>query len=65
MPAKQTPEKEYDDIPGTFVFDADRSRLYDVCADPGETLDLSTRAPERTQTYRARLRLFLSSKLND
>jgi protocatechuate 4,5-dioxygenase alpha chain len=26
MPAKQTPEKEYDDIPGTFVFDADRSR---------------------------------------
>ena len=26
MPAKQTPEKVYDDIPGTFVFDADRSR---------------------------------------
>ena len=26
MPAKHTPEKEYDDIPGTFVFDADRSR---------------------------------------
>ena len=48
-----------------FEIDADRSRLYDVCADPGETLDLSTRAPERTQTYRARLRLFLSSKLND
>jgi protocatechuate 4,5-dioxygenase alpha chain len=26
MPAKQKSEKEYDDIPGTFVFDADRSR---------------------------------------
>jgi protocatechuate 4,5-dioxygenase alpha chain len=25
-PAKQTPEKDYDDIPGTYVFDADRSR---------------------------------------
>ena len=24
--AKASPEKEYDDIPGTFVFDADRSR---------------------------------------
>jgi protocatechuate 4,5-dioxygenase alpha subunit len=24
--AKETTEKEYDDIPGTFVFDADRSR---------------------------------------
>ena len=23
---KQAPQKEYDDIPGTFVFDADRSR---------------------------------------
>ena len=23
---KQVPQKEYDDIPGTFVFDADRSR---------------------------------------
>jgi protocatechuate 4,5-dioxygenase alpha chain len=26
MPAKQTTEKDYDDIPGTYVFDADRSR---------------------------------------
>src|SRR3990170_4635001 len=26
MPAKHTPEKDYDDIPGTFVFDAERSR---------------------------------------
>ncbi|MBX9826516.1 MAG: protocatechuate 4,5-dioxygenase subunit alpha [Xanthobacteraceae bacterium] len=25
-PAKQTADKEYDDIPGTYVFDADRSR---------------------------------------
>ena len=25
-PAKQTTDKEYDDIPGTYVFDADRSR---------------------------------------
>ena len=25
-PAKQKIEKEYDDIPGTYVFDADRSR---------------------------------------
>src|SRR5262245_521930 len=25
-PAKQKSEKEYDDIPGTYVFDADRSR---------------------------------------
>ena len=26
MPAKQKSEKDYDDIPGTYVFDADRSR---------------------------------------
>jgi protocatechuate 4,5-dioxygenase alpha chain len=26
-PAKQTSGKDYDDIPGTYVFDADRSRL--------------------------------------
>ena len=26
MPAKHAPEKDYDDIPGTYVFDADRSR---------------------------------------
>jgi len=26
MPAKQMPDKDYDDIPGTYVFDADRSR---------------------------------------
>ena len=26
MPAKHLPEKDYDDIPGTYVFDADRSR---------------------------------------
>jgi protocatechuate 4,5-dioxygenase alpha chain len=26
MPAKQASEKDYDDIPGTYVFDADRSR---------------------------------------
>ncbi len=26
-PAKQTTDKDYDDIPGTYVFDADRSRL--------------------------------------
>ena len=26
MSAKQMPEKDYDDIPGTYVFDADRSR---------------------------------------
>ena len=25
-PAKKMPEKDYDDIPGTYVFDADRSR---------------------------------------
>ena len=25
-PAKLTTEKDYDDIPGTYVFDADRSR---------------------------------------
>jgi len=26
MPAKHVAEKDYDDIPGTYVFDADRSR---------------------------------------
>jgi protocatechuate 4,5-dioxygenase, alpha chain len=26
-PAKQKTEKDYDDIPGTYVFDADRSRV--------------------------------------
>ncbi|HET7221484.1 MAG TPA: sulfatase [Vicinamibacterales bacterium] len=35
--------------------DADRSRLFDVCADPGEQVDVAGSTPERTQAYRTRV----------
>jgi arylsulfatase A-like enzyme len=32
-----------------------RTRLFDVAADPGESVDLAPREPERTENYRRRL----------
>lgn len=34
--------------------EADRSRLFDVCQDPGETRDLSGRQPAHVEAYRTR-----------
>lgn len=39
-----------------FEMDSSRSRLFDVCADPGETRDRAREFPEREARYRARVR---------
>jgi lipoteichoic acid synthase len=39
-----------------FEMDSSRSRLFDVCADPGETRDRASELPEREATYRTRVR---------
>ena len=39
-----------------FEVDSRRSRLFDVCADPGETRDRARELPEREARYRARVR---------
>jgi arylsulfatase A-like enzyme len=39
-----------------FEMDAGRSRLFDVCADPGETRDRAPELPERVISYRTRVR---------
>jgi phosphoglycerol transferase MdoB-like AlkP superfamily enzyme len=38
-----------------YEIDARRSRLYDVCRDPGETVDRSPEEPRRTSAYRDRV----------
>jgi hypothetical protein len=38
-----------------YDLDARRSRLFDVCADPGETQDRAAQAPGRAAAYRARV----------
>jgi lipoteichoic acid synthase len=39
-----------------FEMDSDRSRLFDVCADPGETRDRALEFPGRVAGYRTRVR---------
>jgi len=39
-----------------FEVDSSRSRLFDVCDDPGETRDRARELPERVSTYQARVR---------
>ncbi len=41
--------------------DSDRSGLYDVCQDPGETRNLSAEMPARVQAYRDRTRAWLAA----
>jgi hypothetical protein len=41
--------------------DADRARLFDVCADPGETRDRSAQEPARFDAYRARVTAWAAS----
>ncbi len=41
--------------------DAGRSRLFDVCADPGETRDRAPEFPERVSAYRDRVRAWASA----
>jgi arylsulfatase A-like enzyme len=44
-----------------FQINAARSQLYDVCMDPNETIDLSSRQPERTSAYRSLLERWITS----
>jgi arylsulfatase A-like enzyme len=39
-----------------FEMDSGRSRLYDVCADPGESRDRAGEFPDRVSRYRERVR---------
>jgi lipoteichoic acid synthase len=39
-----------------FEMDSGRSRLFDVCGDPGETRDRGHELPERVSSYRTRVR---------
>jgi phosphoglycerol transferase MdoB-like AlkP superfamily enzyme len=39
-----------------FEMDSGRSRLFDVCADPGETSDRAPELPERVASYKTRVR---------
>lgn len=45
-----------------FEIDADRSRLFDVCEDPGETRDRAQEQPERASQYRARVRAWAAAQ---
>ena len=42
--------------------DAQRSKLYDVCNDPGETMDLSARESIRVNAYRENLQSWIRSQ---
>jgi len=45
-----------------FELDARGSMLFDVCADPGETRDISSDHAARTDAYRARLEAWASAR---
>jgi arylsulfatase A-like enzyme len=45
-----------------FETDSRRSRLYDVCADPQETQDLSLREEARVVAYRASLERWIAAQ---
>src|SRR2546426_5016194 len=45
-----------------FEINSDRSKLYDVCNDPGETNDLSDREHDRTSAYRLRLEEWIAAQ---
>jgi hypothetical protein len=45
-----------------FEVDSGRSRLFDVCGDPGETRDRSLEFPEQVSKYRARVREWASAQ---
>jgi hypothetical protein len=42
--------------------DSKRSKLYDVCVDPGETKDLSTDESLRVDAYRRHLEVWINSQ---
>ena len=44
-----------------FQINAARSLLYDLCVDPNETIDLSSRQPERASAYRSLLERWITS----
>jgi len=48
-----------------FQVDAARSSLFDVCADPGETIDRSREQDERVRAYRKRLEQWSSAQRAD
>ena len=45
-----------------YELDAGRSRLYDVCADPGEANDRAAEFPARASAYRDRLRAWAAAQ---
>jgi arylsulfatase A-like enzyme len=45
-----------------FEMDSNRSRLFDVCGDPGETRDRARDLPERVSSYRTRVRTWAAAQ---
>ena len=45
-----------------YEIDAGRSRLYDVCADPGESDDRAAQAPQRVAAYREHVRAWAAAQ---
>jgi glucan phosphoethanolaminetransferase (alkaline phosphatase superfamily) len=45
-----------------YEVDAGRSRLFDVCDDPGELRDRATESPERVSAYRDRVRAWAAAE---
>ena len=47
-----------------YEIDGGRSHLYDVCIDPGESLDRARELPERVAAYRDRVRAWAAAQKN-
>ena len=45
-----------------FEMDSGRSRLFDVCDDPGESRDRASEFPDRVSTYRTRVRAWVAAQ---
>ena len=45
-----------------YEIDSRRSRLFDVCVDPGETRDRAADFPERADAYRDRVRAWAAAQ---
>jgi hypothetical protein len=45
-----------------YDMDAGRSRLFDVCADPGELRDRAEELPARVSAYRERVRAWAAAQ---
>ena len=45
-----------------FEINSGHSKIYDICRDPGERIDLSEREPERVAAYRLRLEEWIAAQ---